>query len=226
MGAVAVLPADLPPANLAPAVAMFLEGDAARDGDTDGGEVRAYQPEEAIQTEADSVVVVVSGVVAMRAIHPGGSQTLMGLFSAGDALLARSTDAGYVELAAYSNPRVRIFPLEDAALTREYAYRMCRSQSYLTAWSSVQSRPRTEHRLLGLLILLVERFGRAKEDGWVEINLRLTHQPLAEAICATRPTAAKAIRQPLSMGAIRFKGSGDFRRVHLHRDLAGAIMSG
>ena len=103
---------------------------------------------------------------------------------------------------------------------------MRRTQTYLTAWASVQSRARVDHRLLGVLMLLAERFGRQIDEGWTTIDLRLTHQQLAEAICATRPTEAKALRELLPTGAIRFTGAGDFRRIHLRMELADAIMSG
>ena len=192
MGAAAVLPADLLPDNLAQAVSLFLASTEVQDSTFAAGEVRTYYPPATIPVGADSVVVVLPGIVATRALHPGGSQSLTRLFRSGDVLVAHPHQSCYVELVAHSDTQVSVHHGEDVALTREYAQRVWRTQTHLTAWSSIQSRTRIDHRLLGLLMLLAKRFGQPKEVGWVEIDLRLTYQQLAEAACASRPTVSKA----------------------------------
>ena len=226
MGAVAVLPPDISPADLAQAVSMFLKSTGIGRSGASAAEAVTYQPSEIIVAGADSVVVVISGIVAKRALHRGGSQFLMGLCGPGDVLLGHGPDPHYVELVAHTEAQVAIHRWREVALTWECADPMRRTQTYLTAWASVQSRARVDHRLLGVLVLLAERFGRQTEDDWTMIDVRLTQEQLAEAICATRPTAAKAVRELLPMGAIRFAGAGDFRRVHLRMELAAAILSG
>ncbi len=225
MGAVAVLPADLLPADLAQAVSMLLDSAEAQDQSIGAGEVRDYHPPQAIPVGADSVVVVLSGIVATRALHPGGAQSLMGLFRSGDVLLAHPHESCHVELAAHSDTQVSVHRWQDVALTREYAHRVWRTQTYLTAWSSIQSRSRIDHRLLGLLMLLAERFGQPKGVGWVEIDLRLTYQQLAEAACASRPTVSKALREMQPTGVIAFSGAGDERRIRFRDDVAREMMA-
>ena len=225
MGAVAVLPPEISPTDLVQAASMFLKGSDTNASGASTANALTYQPSEIIVAGADSVVGVVSGIVAKRALHRGGSQFLMGLCGPGDVLLGNGPDPYYVELVAHTEAQVAIHRWREVALTWEYADPMRRTQNYLTAWASVQSRTRVDHRLLGVLVLLAERFGRQIEDGWTIIEMRLTHQQLAEAVCATRPTAAKALRELMPMGAIRFNGAGDDRRIHLRMELAGAIMS-
>jgi len=225
MGAVAVLSPEISPTDLVQAVSMFLKcADTAGSG-TSTADTVTYQPSEIIVAGADSVVDVISGIVARHALHRGGSQFMMGLCGPGDVLLGHGPDPYYVELVAHTEAQVAIHRWREVALTWEYADPMRRTQDYLTAWASVQSRARVDHRLLGILMLLAERFGRQTEDEWTMIDVRLTQEQLAEAICATRPTAVKAVRDLLPMGAIRFAGAGEFRRLHLRMELAGAIMS-
>ena len=225
MDGVAVLPPDLLPSDLVQAVSMFLESSQAQDGSIGAGEVPTFHQPETIPVEADSMVVVLSRIVATRALHPGGSQSLMGLSCAGDVLLAHAQQSCYIELVAHSDAQVSVHRWQDVALTREYADRVWRTQTYLTAGSSIQSRTRIDHRLLGLLMLLAKRFGQPKEVGWVEIDLRLTYQQLAETTCASRPTVSKALRELLPTGAVAFSGSGDGRRVRFGADLSRGMMT-
>lgn len=222
LGAVAVLPPDITPTDLVQAVSMFLNDAEATGHRLGGGETITYQPSEIIAAGADSVVVIISGIVAKRALHLGGSQSLMGLCGAGDVLLGHPPDPSYVELVAHSEAQVSIHPWRDVALTWEYAELMRRSQTYLTAWASVQSRGRLDHRLLGVLTLLAEHFGRQMDDEWVLIDVRLTHQQLAEAVCASRPATSRALRELMPMGAVSFSGEGDDRRILLCAELAHA----
>jgi len=225
MGAAAVLPVDPLPDNLAQAVSMFLVSGEEQISSIGAGEVRTYRPPEAIPAGADSVVVVLSGIVATRALHLGGSQSLMGLFCAGDVLPAHPHQSCYIELVAHSDTQVSVHHGEDVALTREYAQRVWRTQTHLTARSSIQSRTRIDHRLLGLLMLLAKRFGQPKDVGWVEIDLRLTYQQFAEAAGASRPTVSRASRELLPTGVVAFRGAGDERRVRFRSDLARAMMT-
>ena len=171
------------------------------------------------------MVVVLSGIVATRALHPGGSQSLMGLFSSGDVLLAHPHESCHVELVAHTDTQVAVHRWQDVAWTPEYAHRVWRTQTYLTAWSSIQSRTRIDRRLLGLLMLLAERFGQPKEVGWVEIDLRLTYQQLADAAGASRPTVSRVLSDLLPMGIVRFDGAGDERRIQIRTDLARTVMA-
>lgn len=173
--------------------------------------------------EAESAVVVLSGEVAIRAVDPGGSQRLKGLFGAGDVLLAHPPGRGCVDLVAHSAARVSIHRWRELALTWDIADRMWQSQTYLTAWSAVQSRVRIERRLLGVLTLLAERFGRPGPGGWVVIDVRLTQDQLAEAVGASRTAVSSAMRELLPAGAVRIKGAGQHSRIQLHGKQARAL---
>ena len=224
MGAAAVVGPGTSPADLVHAVAMFLIDPASERGLADAGESRNYQAAETIAVDADSLVVVRSGVLAVRALHAGGTEVLMGLFGPGDVLLARPADPCGVELAAHTEMDVFVHPWDDVVLNGEYVRRTWQSQAFLTAWSAVQSKARVDHRVTGILTLLADRFGLDPDAGWTEIDLRLTHQHLADAAGATRPTVSRVLRDLLPMGVVRFDGAGDERRIQIRVELARATM--
>ena len=51
------------------------------------------------------------------------------------------------------------------------------------------------------------------------LDVRLTHQQLAEAICSTRSTVTRALHLLERNGVIRIVGDGDYRRIFLRLDL-------
>ena len=101
----------------------------------------------------------------------------------------------------------------------EFAGRLRKSLVWLNGWSAMQVRARVEDRVTGILSLLVERFRGASEPGWQMFDVRLTHQNLADAVCATRSTVTKALQEIERNGVIRTLGSGDYRRIFLMLDL-------
>src|SRR5918998_5351018 len=59
----------------------------------------------------------------------------------------------------------------------------------------------TEVRLANLLPLLAQKFGESKE-GFVAINLRLTHQDLAAMVASTRESVTKVLNEMRARGII------------------------
>ncbi|MDE2787455.1 MAG: Crp/Fnr family transcriptional regulator [Chloroflexota bacterium] len=220
LGAQAVLPSETSPPELEEAVAVFLPEREAPDGGS-APAFRSYRAGETILVDAESVAEVRSGIVAMRTSHSGGSDFMMGLFGPGDCISGHHVDAGHVGLVAHSDAQVAVRPWRDVATTWEYAERSRRLQTYLARWYSVQSTVSVEQRMVGILTLLAERFGRPAGAGWEVIDVRLTHQHLADAVCASRPTVSRALHELLQARMIRFQGAGDHRRVDLRRCPAG-----
>lgn len=222
-GAKLVLRSEITPEDLAQVVAESLDDEEAPARQMGEVEVHSYRRSETIEVDAESAVVVVSGEVAVRAVDPGGGQCLKGIFGAGDVLLAHPPDHSCVDLVAHSPTQVSFHPWRDVALTWDLADRMWQSQTRLTAWSAMQSRVRIDHRLLGVLSLLAERFGRPGQGGWVVIDVRLTYEQLAEAVGVSRPAASKALGDLLPAGAVRLTGAAQHRRIQLHPRQARAL---
>ena len=223
-GARAVLRSEISPEGMAQVVAELMDDDEAPARQIGDGEVLCCRRSETIDVDAESAVVVLSGEVAIRAVDPSGSQCLKGIFGAGDVLLAHPPGHGCVDLVAHSDARISVHQWRDVALTWDIADRMWRSQTYLTAWSAMQSRVRIDHRLLGVLTLLAERFGRSGQGGWVVIDVRLTYEQLAEIVGASRTAVSSATGELLAAGAVRIKGGAKHRRIQLHTKQARALI--
>lgn len=222
-GAIAALTNDSTPDDLVETVALFPTQTEISEHQPVEPEIRSFRTSEVVTVDSDSVVEIRSGVLAMRTAHPGGSELLMGLVGPGGIITGHPTYAGRVALVAHSDAEVSVRPWRDVATTWQYAVRSRQLQSYLASWYSVQSWTRVEQRVLGILILLAERFGRPTRparSGWETIDVRLTHQHLADAICASRPTVSKAVQELLSTEVIRSNGAADYRRIHINTDLA------
>ena len=81
-GAVVVLPPEASPLDLERAVAT-LTAEPEEEGRSVEAEPLSYRATNVIETGEDSVVEVLSGIVAMRSLQPDGSEVLMGLFGPG-----------------------------------------------------------------------------------------------------------------------------------------------
>ena len=67
---------------------------------------------------------------------------------------------------------------------------------------AVSQLPRVDERLLAMLWLLAERWGRVGPDG-VVVELALTHELLGRLIGARRPTVTMAVGQLIEAGHVR-----------------------
>ena len=217
-GAVMALPPEASPVDLERAVAA-LTAESEEEGRSVEAEPRSYRATDVIETGEDSVVEIISGMVAMRSLQPDGSEVLMGLFGPGDLLVGHPPDLCLIDLVAHSNAEVSVRAWEDYLPTVDFVNKLRRSLVWLSGWSAMQARLQVEDRVTGILSLVAERFGRPSEPGWQMLDVRLTHQQLAEAACSTRPTVTRAIQEMERNGVIRTVGDGDYRRLSLRMDL-------
>ena len=179
---------------------------------------RRFRPWEVIEAGEDAVVEVRSGVVALRSLQPDGTDALLGLFGPGDVALGRPTAPCYAALTALGEAEVSVSPWpEGAAAAAELAGKLRRLAGWLSAWSAVRARPQVEQRVVGILTLVAERFGQPVAPGLYLLDLRLSHQQLAEAVCATRPTVTKTLQKLHRSGLIVYECKDGHRHVYLRR---------
>jgi CRP-like cAMP-binding protein len=84
----------------------------------------------------------------------------------------------------------------------------------MEAWAAMQARPHLDQRIMGLLSLLAEQFGREDEIGLI-VDLRITHQQLASAVGATRTTVTRILRDLKRSGQLTTVGIGNTERFCL-----------
>ena len=138
-GAVMALPPEASPVDLERAVATSMAEPEEKDRSVEA-EPRSYRATEVIEAGEDSIVKVLSGVVAMRSLQPDGSEVLMGLFGPGDLLVGHPADLCQIDLVAHADAEVSVRAWEDFPPTVEFAGNLRKSLVWLSGWSAMQVR--------------------------------------------------------------------------------------
>ncbi|HEY0510431.1 MAG TPA: Crp/Fnr family transcriptional regulator [Thermoanaerobaculia bacterium] len=160
---------------------------------------RSYQTGERIFLDPDSALEVMEGVVALTMIHEDGAEVLLGLYGPGQVLAGHPEDACCIQLSAQTGTAVRVQPWAEAAGQPGFADRLRERLRSMEAWAAMQARPQIEQRLLGILSLLAEQFGRPSARGRM-IEILVTQAQLASAVGATRSTVTRLL------GGLRRRG--------------------
>jgi CRP-like cAMP-binding protein len=147
---------------------------------------------ERITLGPESVLEVVSGVVALTVLHEDGAEVLLGLLGPGQVLVGHPKEASCLQLYAIGDTAVWVQPWSKAVLQPGFADRLRDRLRSLEAWAAMQARPSLERRLLGILWLLAGQFGRPTGQG-VRIEVGITHHQLASAVGATRSTVTRLL---------------------------------
>jgi CRP-like cAMP-binding protein len=172
----------------------------------------------------DAVLEVKEGVVALTALHTDGAEVLLGLFGPGHLLPGHPANGCALELTAHTEVTVRTRSWTEAVRQPELAERLRLRLRQMEAWASMQARPQMEQRVLGILGLLAELFGRPHPRGLL-IDVRLTHGQLASAVGGTRATVTRLLGQLRRRGmltVVRGAEGGRFCLLESHGRTAQA----
>jgi CRP/FNR family cyclic AMP-dependent transcriptional regulator len=159
--------------------------------------------------------VVGGGRLALAVVAPEERERTIGMLEQGD-LLVRPLDSW-----AAAGPQVRCFAIEDSLVhlvDRERMEAWMRDPALAANLVRVLSaqiadrelavaialEPRVERRLLLKLRQLAERWGRVTPDG-IRLDLRLTHQELANMVGAVRESVTIAIGRLAEAGEIEVR---------------------
>ncbi|HRF47176.1 MAG TPA: Crp/Fnr family transcriptional regulator [Anaerolineales bacterium] len=213
LGAAAVFPGEMTPDALL--AALERQPLPVRAGERNTTE-RRYPRGALVLPDEGTVVDVLEGVLASRVTHPDGAQVLLGLSGPGQLVVSHPHDSCSLQMEAHTDVRLLIRPWEQAERMPRFGERLRDRLQQLEAWASMQARPHLDQRLLGLLSLLAESFGREHPHGML-IDLRLTQGQLASAANATRSTVTRAIGQLRRRGLLTTVGRGDGERFCLTR---------
>lgn len=193
-----------------------LEEDAVRQAVRELDAVTVCAGEEFDIAESGAVCAVVGGGrLALAFIAEEDRERTIGILEEGDVIV-RPLD-GWAEVG----PRVRCFAIEDAPMHLV-------DRGRLDAWMTdpvlaanvvrvlsaqiadrelavaIALEPRVERRLLLKLRQLAERWGRVTPDG-IRLDLRLTHQELANMVGAVRESVTIALGRLASAGEIEVR---------------------
>lgn len=154
--------------------------------------LRCYRAGRPILLAADGTLEVQEGVVALTVLHADGDEVLLGLYGPGQMLTGHPEDRCCIQLYAHTDVRVRVETWTEACRKPGFAERLRGRLRQMEAWAAMQARPQVEQRLLGLLTLLAEQFGKPAARGTL-VDVRITHAQLASAVGATRTTVTRLL---------------------------------
>ncbi len=193
-GARAVFPKETPIDVIVDAIRRIM-GELLQNGATPKPRrQRTYRRGELILLEADAVLHVEQGVLATTMIHHDGAEVLLGLSGKGQILVAHPDDNCHIQIVAHTDASVHIEPWNSAVQHPDFTAKLRARLQQMEGWAAMQARPSLQQRILGLLGLLAEQFGKPCETG-VLIEVRITHSQLAAAVGATRTSITRVLSE-------------------------------
>lgn len=196
-GALAVLPSHLPPESMQQVVENLLQQmpqplTHLNGHEENGWRLRPYQLGETIPLADDAVLTVQRGIIAQTVIFSDGKEVLLGLHGAGQLLVGHPEDDCCLHLVAHTEVAVSITTWHEACRTPQLTHHLRDRMRQTEAWAAMQARPYLDQRVMGILSLLAEQFGRPHPEGML-VDVRLTHAQLATAVGATRATVTRCL---------------------------------
>jgi hypothetical protein len=175
---------------------------------------RRFKRGDLILLDSDVVLEINQGVIAKMMIHKDGCEVMLGLFGKESLLLPHPSDDCYIQLVAHTDCVVNIQSLESRKRQEDFTDQLQISLQRAEAWAAMQARPHLDLRLLGILSLLADEFGRTTFEGRL-LDIRLTHAQLASATGSTRATITRTISDLKKQGKLTVVSTEDGERVCL-----------
>ena len=181
---------------------------------------RQYQKNRTIYFQGEvprSVLIIKKGLVKIYGITSSGDQRTVSLLSVGDVLpMSWITGAAPVCLYYYeavTDCTMLAVSKEDyhAEMTSNTELRNQLLQNYVSHYVGATmhiyalEQSHAQDKLVYLLQYLVARFGVAQPDGRSKIDLRLSHQDIAEMVGITRETTAVELHKLKTKGFISYQ---------------------
>lgn len=172
-----------------------------------------------------SAMVVVSGLVKVYGITTSGDQRTVTILSAGDIfpteyIFDNSRVSLYyfealVDSAILSVPKTEFHEaLKNNAVLKDQIF-----HTYMSHYTSAKmhiyalEHSHAQEKLVYILQYLVARFGSKQANGLTKIQLRLSHQDIAEMVGLTRETTAVELHRLKDKGLIDYKRFSYFVNV-------------
>jgi CRP-like cAMP-binding protein len=160
---------------------------------------RQFVRRSSIPLKRDCLWQIESGVVRTMTCLEDGNVATLGLWGTGDVISANFIQGGNYQIECLSSVDAILYPLNDYPQLNEALIKYIRQ---LQEYVNILHCRSLDVALLKLLAWLAKKFGRQVEQGQL-INLRLTHQEIAEILGTTRVTITRLLNEFEQRGAIK-----------------------
>lgn len=169
--------------------------------------LQQYQKGDEITVLDSGIWQVYRGVVQLSRVRQDGNEVVVGWITANGTFgncfdtspqPYRAIALCDVYVRRYSQTDVAKYPLLAKQFLAQYSDRLIKSEQLL----SIIAVRRVEERLKQLLLMLKQELGQSTGNSNIRLQVRFTHQQLAEAICTTRVTVTRILGDFQNKGLI------------------------
>ncbi|MEC4817994.1 MAG: Crp/Fnr family transcriptional regulator [Scytonema sp. PMC 1069.18] len=166
---------------------------------------QSFKPRSFLPLQQNSLWKIETGVVRVMTWHEDGTLVILGVWGPGDMVSRGFSKIEPYQIECLTKVEAVLFPIEGWFPLTEVLLAHIQQAEELAV---VRSYKTVELMLIKLLTWLVKKFGREIETGHL-IDLRLTHQDIADMLNSTRVTITRILTQLEEQGLIH--------RLPLHR---------
>ncbi len=160
--------------------------------------VHGFRRGQVIPLQEHQVWIVKSGVVLLNTLYPTGDEALLGLAGPSMPFGSPLSMVDPYQAVAFSDVEATKFSMveveQSPVLLQEVSRSLCRRLQQAETMVALLGQRRVEERLKQFLQLLALEVGQPVEAG-TRLELRLTHQHLANALGTTRVTVTRILNQ-------------------------------
>ncbi len=160
--------------------------------------LRSFNRHDTIPLRTDSLWLLKGGAVKTLTWNEQGTAVTLGYWGSGDVVGQPLSGISPYEIKCVTRVQASSIPLHDWDWLSDAIRRYIQQTEELLYLA--RSEP-IRQRLLKILIWLARKFGRKVDQGQL-IELRLTHQELAEVTGTTRVTVTRLLNQLVQQGII------------------------
>jgi CRP-like cAMP-binding protein len=168
----------------------------------------------------DEVCVIYRGIIRTQTLHAGGEESILCLVGPMMPVARKFTLLNPYEAYALTHVDILRLKWEEVdrsdVLTRELNRSLIQRLRQTEVMLALLSKRQTSERLIGFLCFLAQEYGKQTPQG-IRIDVQLTHQQIADAICTTRVTITRLLGILRKASLIRI---GQDRHFSVMDDLA------
>ncbi len=180
----------------------------------------AYASSKRIPLFEDEVCIIYRGIARTQTIQSGGEESMMGLVGPMMPIARRFTLLNPYEAYALTHVdllRLKWEEVESSDVIMRELYRsLIQRLRHTEVMLALLSKRQTSERLIGFLSFLAQEYGKQTPQG-LRIEVQLTHQQIADAICTTRVTITRLLGILKRASLIRI---GQDRHLYVMDELA------